>query len=101
MDSGLDLYVWDEHTDQKIFMIGALAIISIERVMTTNTFIIKSKKGDVHAFTIKDLKPKKYSLQKIISNNYYWNISNLADLIVTDSHLLIAGTKGLQGRSNK
>jgi hypothetical protein len=49
------LCVWNEHTDEQIYQISKDWIWSIKRVMTTNTYIIKSPKKGVYALTVKDL----------------------------------------------
>ena len=41
------LCLWNEDTDEQIYRVISHDIFSIKRVMTTNTFIIRSKKGGV------------------------------------------------------
>ena len=50
------LIVWDEHSDQQLFQICQDRVFSIKRILTTNTYILKTEKYGLKLFTIKNLK---------------------------------------------
>ena len=48
--------VWNEHSDQELFQICQDRVFSIKRILTTNTYIIKTQKYGLKLFTIKNFK---------------------------------------------
>ena len=50
------LIVWDENTDQQVLEICQDYVISIKRILTTNSYIIKTKNNGLKLLTIKNLK---------------------------------------------
>jgi hypothetical protein len=50
------LIVWNEDTDQQLFKICRYRVSSIKRILTTNTFIIKTYKKGLKSLTIKNIK---------------------------------------------
>ena len=50
------LIVWNEQTDQQLFQIFQDRALSIKRILTTNTYIIKTQNNGLKVFTIKNLK---------------------------------------------
>jgi flavorubredoxin len=47
--------VWDEKEDQELFRITQEMVFSMKRVMTTNSYLIKTKEQGVKILTIEDL----------------------------------------------
>jgi hypothetical protein len=60
------LVAWDEKKDQLLFKISKDEAFSIKRVLTTNSFLIKTGEGGVKVLTIDDLKSKKFSLKLLL-----------------------------------
>ena len=60
------LIVWDEHTDQQVLEICHDHVISIKRILTTNSYIIKTKQNGLNLLTIKNLKNSLYSIQNLL-----------------------------------
>ena len=50
------LIVWNEQTDEKLFQICQDRVESIKRILTTNTYIIKTQNNGLKVLTIKNLK---------------------------------------------
>ena len=63
-NDGLNL--WNEHTDQWLMKIYDETIFSIKRVLTTNSFIIKSFHNGLWVVTIDDLKSLKFSMKFLL-----------------------------------
>jgi hypothetical protein len=51
-----DLIAWNEQTDQQLFQICQDRLFSIKRILTTNSYIIKTKMNGIKFLTIKDFK---------------------------------------------
>ena len=54
IDDGL--IVWDEKKDQQVVQICPDHVISIKRILSTNSYIIKTKQNGLKLLTIKNLK---------------------------------------------
>ena len=73
--------------------ISDCSAVSINRVRTSNLFIIKSIRKGVKALTINDLKSNKYSLKDLLDNQDGFNFIDSLSLLATDSHIIIAATQ--------
>ena len=60
------LAAWDEKKDQLLIKISNDEAFSIKRVLTTNSFMIKTGEGGVKILTIDDLESKKFSLKLLL-----------------------------------
>lgn len=69
--------------------------------MTTNTYIIKSPRQGVLALTINELKSENYSTHQLLKSedNLYFCINSL-NLLITNSHLMIASTQNCITKGN-
>ena len=90
------LTVWKEQTDQQLFKVCQDQVFSIKRVLTTNTYIIKTEKNGLKLLSIKNLKTSKFLLQDLLkaAEEDKWNYTcSLQVSYVTDSHLMIITTQ--------
>ena len=60
------LIVWNAQTDQKLFQICQDRVISIKRILTTNTYIIKTDNNGLKLLTIKNLERSEFSLKHLL-----------------------------------
>jgi hypothetical protein len=60
------LTVWDEENDSQLLKISDDAVYSIKRVLTSNSYIIKTFKDGVKVLAINDLKGQNYSLKLLL-----------------------------------
>jgi hypothetical protein len=90
---GIDgLILWNEKIDQVVSKICDGRVISIKRVLTANTFIIKTGKG-LEVVTIKDLDSFKFSVQHLSNaEEFVWNFTDSLQLQIDYSHIMIATT---------
>ena len=89
------LKVWNEKTDQELFQICKETLFSIKRILTTNTFIIKTYKNGIKILTIKNLKTSEFSLQDLLdAKDTDWNTTDSLQVqYVANSHLVIAAAQ--------
>ena len=97
------LIVWDEEKDYQLFRISQDKVFSIKRVMTANTFIIKTKLDGVKVLDIDDLKSQHFSLKVILEakeNN--WNYTESLQLQINAFDIVIAATQNdeVKGKNN-
>jgi hypothetical protein len=90
---GIDgLILWNEKTDQQLSKICDGRVISIKRVLTANTFIIKTGKG-LEVVTINDLDSLKFSVLHLLdAEESVWNFTDSLQLQIDYSHIMIAAT---------
>lgn len=102
MDYGL--IVWNEQTDEKLFQICQDRVDSIKRILTTNTYFIKTYKNGLMSLTIKNLKDSQFSLEHFIEEKDEKDVGHTDSLqisYVDNSHLVIATTHNEKVEWNK
>ena len=85
------LILWNEQTDRQLSKICDNTVFSIERVIATDTFIIKKEKG-VELLTINDLESLQFSMQHLLDAKEYRNLSDSLKFQVAHSQITIATT---------
>ena len=69
-------------------------VFSIKRVITTNCYIVKTKKQGVKVLTIDDLNTKQFSLKLLLeAKEESWNLTDSLQLQITSSDIVIATTQ--------
>lgn len=76
-----------------LFKISKDEAFSIKRVLTTNSFLIKTGEGGVKVLTIDDLKSKKFSLKLLLEAKDPWNSTESLHLQITSSEIVVATTQ--------
>jgi hypothetical protein len=77
------LVAWDEKKDQLLFKISKDEAFSIKRLLTTNSFLIKTGEGGVKVLTIDDLSSKKFSFKLLLEAKDPWNSSESLHIQIT------------------
>ena len=67
--------------------------LSIKRVLTTNSFIVKTGEGGVKILTIEDLETKKFSLKLLLEAKDPWNSTESLNLQISPYGIVIATTQ--------
>jgi hypothetical protein len=76
-----------------LFKISKDEALSIKRVLTTNSFIVKTGEGGVKILTIEDLETKKFSLKLLLEAKDPWNSTESLNLHISPSGIVIATTQ--------
>jgi hypothetical protein len=76
-----------------LFKISKDEALSIKRVLTTNSFIVKTGEGGVKILTIEDLETKKFSLKLLLEAKDPWNSTESLNLKISPSGIVIATTQ--------
>jgi hypothetical protein len=76
-----------------LFKISKDEALSIKRVLTTNSFIVKTGEGGVKILTIEDLETKKFSLKLLLEAKDPWNSTESLNLQISPSGIVIATTQ--------
>ena len=89
--------VWNEQTDQELFTVYNNRVVSIKRVLSTSSFIIRTSKEGVKLLSIKDIATKQFSLHNLLEANDVISIyPESLDLQVTHSNVIIAAAHKIQ-----
>ena len=86
--------MWDQEKDYQLFKICQDLVLSIKRVITANSYIVKTIDKGVLVLTIDDLKSQKFSLKLLLeAKEDRWNFSDSLQLQITPSEVVIATTQ--------